>query len=362
MKTKIIFLLSIVFSFLLFNFALAVGTTISPFRFDEMADPGQILERTIKVKNVSPNPTTYYFYIADFRASGELGEAELIVPGTMEGYSLASWVKITAEPLNLEPGQEKEIPFQIKIPDNASPGGYYGAIVAATTPPPAKGEGREKGAVITIGQQTASLVLLQIKGPVEEKAMVREFSSEKNFYSAPFLVKFKTRIQNLGNVHIKPVGFIEVRNIFGKSVARLDVNSNGANVLPRTFRIFQNEWNGDFGFGKYTATLVLTYGTPVNMGGQGNQSLFAETSFWIVPLKIVVPAVLGLIFFLILFIFFLRFYKKAAVKKALTEFGLYPIGSVKKQKTPVLALLLTSLLIVAVIFLIFFLIYYLFLK
>jgi len=363
MLSKKIFLPLFIFLFLVpQTLIFAIATRISPVRIDRLVYPGQVLEEKITITNLSDSPTTYYFYLTDFRASGEMGEAELVAPGTEKEYSLVSWIKITGEPIQLGPKEEKEISFQIKIPQDASPGGYYGAIVAATTPPQVKEEGREKGAIIGIAQQTASLVLLQIAGPVEEKAMVREFSTEKDFYfQIPFEVKFISRIQNLGNVHIKPSGIIEIKNYLGKVIETIPVNQDGANVLPKTIRRFENPWKKDIGFGKYTASLTLTYGTPPDRGGQGIKSLYAQTSFWILPLKIVLPVGIAILIFVIIFILFLKFYKQLAIKTALEEAGI-PFSLTRKlRKKPALPLIFTFVLVLLGLLIIVALIYLLFL-
>jgi len=363
MPNRKFFLILLILLFLVpKNFAWGIATRISPVRIDRLVSPGQVLEEKITLANLSDSSVTYYFYLADFKAAGEMGEAELVAPGTEKEYSLVSWIKITGEPIEIGPGQEKEISFQIKIPDNASPGGYYGAIVAATTPPQLKGEGRERGAIIGVAQQTACLVLLQIAGPVEEEARVREFTTDKDFYfKSPFEVKFISRIQNQGNVHIKPSGMIEIKNFFGKTVETLSVNQDGANVLPKTIRRFENTWRKDIGFGKYTASLILNYGTPPDRGGQGIKSLYAQTSFWILPLKIVLPLGAGILIFVIIFVLFLRFYKQLAIKTALEEAGISPSLKLKRGKKPAPPFIFTFVLISLAIVIILALIYLLFL-
>lgn len=358
---KFVFLFFLSPFFLFPNSVFAVATRISPVRIDRLVFPGQVLEESIKIANLSDSPVTYYFYLADFRAVGEMGEAELVAPGTEKEYSLVSWIKITGEGIELGPKEEKEISFQIKIPQDASAGGYYGAIITGTVPPQVRGRGEERGAIIGITQQTACLVLLQIAGPVEEKATVREFFAEKDFYfQTPFNVKFISRISNLGSVHIKPVGLIEIKNLFGKTVATLDVNQDGANVLPKTIRRFENTWQGESGFGKYTASLALTFGTPPDRGGQGIQTLYSQTEFWILPLKIVVPVSVAVFLFLLILILFLKFYKTFAIKTALEEIGIPPSLRPRK-KGPILPFILTLILIFLAIFIIFALIYLLFL-
>jgi hypothetical protein len=82
-------------------------------------------------------------------------------------------------------------------------------------------------------------------------------------------------------------------------------------------RKFDATWSDKFGFGRYKAEMALRYGTPATAGGNGKQSLVASTYFWIIPWKIVLPVIGGLLVFLILSYLSLKSYKDRAIKKAL---------------------------------------------
>jgi len=330
--------------------AQGTGIKISPLRIEELVDPGEVLEKSIKITNVSDSPKTFYPFLKDFTAGGETGQVLLISPGSQEGYFMSSWVGISPDGINFAPGEEKEIPIKIKVPDTAGPGGYYGAVVFGSIPPKIE----EGGVVIVVAQQTGVLVLLQVAGDVIEEARIREFTTDRNSYSTPFKVNFVTRVENLGNVHLKPHGLIEIKSILGKKVATLRVNDSGANVLPNSIRRFENSWEGDFGFGRYTATLSLSFGTFAYEGGQGRQTLYAQRTFWIIPWKMIIPIFLGLIFVGALFALFLKLYKDRAIEKTLKEAGLRRMRYVRKYEgpSPALYLGLIILIILILVFLI----------
>jgi hypothetical protein len=343
--------------------AQTVGIKISPVRIDELADPGESKKLDIIVTNISDVDKTLYAYLSDFRAADESGKPTLVAPGSQEGYFLASWIDITAEGTNFTAGETKIIPFTINIPANAGPGGYYGAILFGTVPPRAHVEGEERGAGMSVAQQVGTLVLLQVKGETEEEARIREFTTDKSVYNTPFNVNFLLRIENVGNVHVKPIGRITIENMFGKEVDQVDVNFEGSNVLPRSIRRFQTEWPGENGFGRYKARLGLSYGTDVSMGGQGKQSLFTELTFWIIPWQIITPILVALVFVVAIFLLFIRLYKNKAVQKAMQQAGLGHVRYVKKFQGPsptlhfsvILAVILTILffILLAVYFLLF---------
>lgn len=363
MKTRLTILIFFL-AFFIFAFpgqSLAeVGIKASPLRIESLVEPGQVLTRLVKITNISDSYKTFYIYLMDFKAKGEAGEALLIPAGSEEGPFLTSWIDAPTSGIEFAPGEEKQIPITFWVPEETGPGGYYGAIVFGPQPPKLDSE---EGVILALTHQVGVLTLFHVLGDVVEEAWIRQFATDKNFYGTPFEVKFLTRIENLGNVHIKPAGVIEIKDIFGKKRDSLVINPTGANVLPNSIRRFENSWQGDSGFGRYTASLVLSFGIPVHEGGRGIQTISAQTSFWIIPWRIVIPLFLGLIFIAALFVLFLKFYKGKAIKKALQEAGLGSVKYVRKYEGPsptlylgliVLIVLILISLIAGLIFLFFF--------
>jgi len=307
---------------------------LTPSIVESLVKPGDVFNRQIKVANVSGQEITLYAYLKDFKAAAEddSGRAELIVPGTESGNYISSWIDITTEGITLSPGEEKGVPYAINIPSNVGPGGYYGAIVFGTEAPKSRPGEADTGAAIGISQQAASLILLQVEGIADERADVREFKTDKQFYSTPFDIKFLTKINNLGNVHIKPRGVIEIKDMMGKKVTTLTVNEDSGNILPKSARSFANNWKDKFGFGKYEASLALSYGTPADQGGEGRKTLTMFWYFWILPAKIIISVIASILVLVVLFIVFLKHYRKAAIRKAMEQMGVKGKVIAKKKK------------------------------
>jgi hypothetical protein len=137
----------------------------------------------------------------------------------------------------------------------------------------------------------------------------------------------------LGNVHVKPMGVIEITDMFGRKVAALTVNDKGGNVLPKSTRLFSNIWKDNFGFGRYQAMLALSYGTPADKGGEGRKTMTMFWYFWVVPMKILVSAAASLLVLAALFLIFLRFYRKLAIKSAMERLGVKS-GQILSKKKP----------------------------
>lgn len=325
-----------------------IGIRISPVRIEDNVDAGQSYKQSISVKNESDIPKTLYAYLRDFKADDENGTPRLMAPGTEEGYYLASWIQITSEGTVFEAREEKNIEFTINVPANTGPGGYFGAIYFGTVPPKLQLESEDKGAGMSVAQQAGCLVLLRVKGETDENAIIREFSTDKNYYNTPFDVKFILRIANDGNVHVKPYGTISIKNMFDKEVAVVRVNEKGSNILPDSIRRLETKWTGSSGFGRYKAEIGMTYGSSIEQGGQGKQSLYGFTTFWIFPWKIItivlsVILVIGTLIFLLL-----KFYKNQVVQKAMEQAGLGHFRYVKTYQGPSPAMHLTIIIVIVV--------------
>lgn len=307
---------------------------VTPSILEKMVKPGEIYSGQTKIANNSAQEITLYAYLKDFKAAAEdeSGRAELIVPGTETGNYISSWIDISIEGITLASGEERSVSYTINIPDNVGPGGYYGAIVFGTQAPKIRPGEAETGAAIGIAQQAASLLLLQVEGIADERADIREFKTDKQFYSTPFDVKFTTKISNLGNVHVKPRGVIEIKNMLGKKVTTLTVNEDGGNILPKSARIFSNNWKDKFGFGKYEASLALSYGTSPDQGGEGRKTLTMFWYFWVLPAKIIISVISSLLVLVVLFFVFLRHYRKTAIKRAMEQMGVKGGAALKKKK------------------------------
>jgi hypothetical protein len=339
-----------------------VGIKISPTRYEELVDPGQVVRNQIEVTNESDSAKVMYVYLRDFKAEDETGQPTLVAPGSEKGNYLASWIDITSEAIEFSVGEKKMIPFSINVPANVGPGGYYGAVYLGTEPPRLNITSEDKGAGMAIAQQAGSLILLQVKGEADERAEIREFNTDKDLYGTPFDLRFIARIENLGNVHIKPNGLISVKNMLGREVASIRINEKGGNVLPKSIRRFEEAWQGKIGLGRYKASLGMTYGIAADKGGQGMQTLYTEKYFWIMPWKIIIPAMLSLIILISLFILFLKLYKNKAVRKAMEQAGFKNVRYMKPQKgaSPVMHFSLILLSVLIILFLMTTAIYFLF--
>lgn len=280
----------------------AEGLQVSPTRYDITSSRGETRLLKLTITNVTSSDLVYTSSVSDFAAKDETGSPKISIDTSLSNASsIRSWVSM-ADTFSLGSHESAEINATIKIPDNAEPGGHYGVISFSGSVPEVSGSG------VGVSASTGVLVLITVDGDIKESASLREFYSSQSGKQSWFFengpITFVTRIKNDGNVHVKPTGTIELRDMFGGLTATLNVNKADSqekisNVLPYSTRRFESTYNKKWMFGRYTANLAMSYGTK-------GQAIINTITFWVIPYKLVAA---GLLVFITLIFVLLRLIK-----------------------------------------------------
>lgn len=306
--------------------------TISPPVIEMGADPGQSLRSQIEIFNETDREAAFYTSTSNFTAKpNEKGEPEFFTAGGIE-KGLADWIEIEEGPIWVAPKEWKVVPFSLRVPEYADPGGHYAAIFLGTERPEIAPGQTGVGIVGKVG----TLVLLRVSGDIFEEGRLAEFSLKdgKKFYEH-LPVDFLVRFENLGNIHLKPQGEIYIKNIFGKASGIVDVNKVfvGGNVLPKTIRRFESSWikkpfeeppqgffaklkteYQNFALGRYRANLVLGYGT---QGKLARGTLI----FWVFPWHLILVVLISTGILIFLLIRGIKTYNRWIIKRAIQRSG-----------------------------------------
>jgi hypothetical protein len=292
----------------------ASALTISPPLMEFDARPGDSLVDVVKLYNETQEQLTLTGSVQNFKAMGETGTPEF---SATETTGLSSWIKLDETTVTLAPGERKSVLFTVAVPGNAEPGGHFAGILWAT------GGSAEEGATgVGLVAKTGTLVLVRVAGLVTEAGRIVEFATDKASYDY-LPATFGIRFENTGNVHLKPAGTIEVKDMWGKKVASMEVNEDLANVLPDSIRKFDASWQKNevpvgasewqkerenFAWGKFTATVVLNYGV-------GGQVVTAQTAFWVFPWRVTLFYVVLFVIVLLILVQGIKMYNKWLLKK-----------------------------------------------
>lgn len=289
--------------------------TISPPLLDMNATPGQTVNARIKLTNVSVGTLTMSAQTNDFGVKNETGEPNIIFDESQSTpYSMKNWIALPKD-FTLKSKQTRELVVPITVPKNAEPGGHY-VVVRFTGASEASDSNQ-----VSLSASIGSLILLKVAGNISQQASVEDFYAatpkfeKQSFFETP-PVELVARIRNGGNIHVKPTGTVTVKDMFGKEVKILRLNGDPADkknapgsILPQSVRRFNVALN-DGSFGRYTATMNLTYGE--------GQSLQQTVSFWIVPYRLILVVVLLLTALIFGAIKGIKAYNAYIIKKAQT--------------------------------------------
>jgi len=302
---------SLIFAFLFFLFGIGTVSAFEITKYENMPvegdlvlgpgkselflSPGEVGVKELKITNRTGNPLQISVDIEDFTGDN-LNSTKLL--GNDRGpYSLRDYIKPEKSNFILAHGEKANLIVDINIPKDAEPGGLYGAAIIRADKviqnnPDGKVEGT-KGQV-SLSTRLASLFFVRIKGDAKEEGQLKSFLTDKKFYQNGN-VNFSILYENTGRVHLNPYATIEITNLLGKKIDSLDVAPWF--VMPGFSRDRTVQWNKTLALGRYTATLKLNK-------GYGDNITEAKTTFYIIPLKIVLIGLGSIIILAILIVWF----------------------------------------------------------
>lgn len=271
------------------------------------ADPGENVRGVVKIYNEEASDAALAASFESFEATGETGQPAFIPP--QEKNSFLSWFTIDQDSVVLKPQQAIIVPFTVAVPSNATPGGYYAAIFWQTV-----NNNGGPNSRVGVDSKIGTLVFLTVKGDAKELGMLEDFQVLGGDWQWQQPISFNIRFSNQGNIHLQPIGNIELAGWFGHK--KIAINDEQGYVLPGSVRNFELSYGGfqavrenwwrqfwdgtiseidNFAFGPITAKLTLHYGSH-------GQEATAMVNFWYVPLRLL-SLLVGLMVFGIVMIF-----------------------------------------------------------
>ena len=286
------------------------GLEISPAYYELNAEAGRTYSLDLKLKNVTPSDVIYNSSVNDFVSANETGAPSIVEKSTLPATaSIISWIP-ALDKIKVKSQQRVAISAQINVPANAEPGGHYGVLSFYGDAPSLNSTG------VGINVSTGVLILIRVSGDITEKASLASFYTSLNdkqswfFENSP--ITFVTRIRNEGNIHVKPIGNIEIHDMFGNLVESLEVGDVKSNVLPDGIRRYDVQYDNGWMFGKYTANLALGYGTT-------GQAITATTDFWVIPYKLIIAAIFIIATVIYILSRLIKVYNRRIIEKAKNE-------------------------------------------
>jgi len=281
--------------------------TVVPPKQEVLINPGEHFSTSVKFLNQGDSPVTGSLTVLDFVVQDDVGTPLFLdnpqVVGTTEipaQYSAAKWIKVPQNEIGIVAKGNVEIPITIDVPENAAPGGRYAAVLFQPTGSLTLGN-PTSAQETPIAIRVASLIYIRVAGPIVESATVTKFEGPTFLEYGP--VALTAKILNQGNYHITPQGTITMKDVFGRVVAKVELDTK--NIFPGTERLYSTEVGRKIMIGKFTAALNATYGESGNL-------LTSSLTLWIFPWKVALAVLLA---FIIIFLSGTAWYKRFKKKE-----------------------------------------------
>jgi hypothetical protein len=308
--------------------------TVSPVFYDLSVNPGGSVSERIRIRNNTSSPLPLKVEIKKMagNANGDLTLNEDNSDGSL------NWVKIDDTSITARPGEWTNVPFKIDVPETAAYGYYYTINFTHDTQNP----NQTTGTALS-GSAAVPILLTVRKDGANAEAKLVDFSPSK-FISETLPVDFTVKLENVGNIHVRPRGNIFITRNGKDNIATLEVNPGQAGIIPDSSKEFTASWkdgfivreevmedgqikmddNGkpvtkltinwnkltDLRWGKYTANLLMVYDN-----GTRDVPIEASKSFWVIPWKAITVFVVGIIIAFLLVRWVLKRYINREVRK-----------------------------------------------
>ena len=201
------------------DFSLSVSPTLVEFT----ADPGGSIVQPITVTNEGSDAINIVVSVED------------LLQGR-EDVSATSWFEVSPNNVELPPGETEDVKVRIEVPQDATGGGHYVAVVLNTATAVAAGRQGFTGGGAGVGARIESVFLVTVKSPdlTLEGGVVRLVPIARGEDT----LGFRLEIQNSGNVHFYPTGTVDVVNESGEVVGQVSLPETPP-VYPETSRSFE---------------------------------------------------------------------------------------------------------------------------
>lgn len=272
---------------LVFTTHSAEAASLAPTLVDLQASRGEVVDQVVRVINTEAAEQVYYLGTLKFQSSGD-GATPMFIAYDKDHRGLPEWISFPVNEIHVPARSSVDVPFKIAVPNDAASGSYYGAVTISSAPSDVVAS---NGAIIEA--KTAELILLTVKGETRVNAALLDFTSDQfaTADSSGFAIqssfdgRYTYRVQNQGNVHVQPTGFLEFRDVFGRVIFSVDANPQAGRILPgttRTFDVTIQDSHPAFAVGPIHAILTLNYADGL--------TLTAANRFWFVTWQPMVVA------------------------------------------------------------------------
>lgn len=280
----------------------------------------------LQIRNTNASAQALKMDLRPFSIDSATGEVKL---GDTVSEDIKSLVTFESPTFTLEAGQI--FTQRIHVSADKNKGFSYNFAVTISQQNPLQGTNGKSA----IRGSVAVFTLISIDKPgATRKVELQSLSVDKHSYEY-LPANITVSLKNTGNTNVQPAGtvFIQRHADDTKSIASIALNDAGGYVLPGASRTFTVSWNDGFPhyeniengtttkrklvwhasdlskirIGRYVAKVVAIYDD-----GQRDVPIMAEISFWVIPWRFILGALLILVILIAGIVATIRSFTRAA--------------------------------------------------
>jgi len=211
--------------------AWAVRTASNKFGADRQnyrytLNPGGTVRDGLVVVNHGKQPIDLAIYTADgFTTDG--GQLDLLT-SDVGSTGVGAWVHASRKKVRIQPGRSVDVPFRLRLPENATPGDYLGGIVTSLT---------QAGSVdgMNVDRRLAMRIRLRVGGALKPGLTVEDLHVSYDDTANPFGKADATvayTIRNTGNAILAAQQEVSVTGPLGRLVVDAADVPDAPELLP----------------------------------------------------------------------------------------------------------------------------------
>ncbi|MEU7066311.1 DUF916 domain-containing protein [Streptomyces sp. NPDC046161] len=211
------------------------ATTERAYFFHQGA-AGSTVSDSVTILNSSDQELTFQVFAAD-AVNTPVGGAFALLPVETRPKDLGAWIALppqTAHTVTVPPKGRKDVPFTVKVPEDAAPGDHVGGIVALNTA--VEGVRQDGKVQVGVKRSVGARLYFRVAGPVAAGLSVEDVRVSRDAPLLPWLrsasAKVSYSLVNRGNVVVEPRVSVSAEGLFGRTVLDRPARDLKLTLLP----------------------------------------------------------------------------------------------------------------------------------
>jgi len=270
-RNRQLFLFAVTMFFAVMAVSRAYAFGVTPMLVEADVERGVTYNGTIAVFSNTKEVEQVKVSIADWdkKPNGDDTEFE---PGTLE-RSCSKWINIGPTKFDVPVDQWVNVRYSFTVPDDAIGSYWTFAIVEADKKPskPSESNGKIQTMIETSFRYIVRIVVTVDEGRVYDGKIngISVFKPAPDSQFKDFPSVARVVFENTGNVLLKPQGYVDIRNLDGETVEKVEIQPKSY-VIPERERWLDVPVKKNLENGEYIAVAVLDYGGDNLVAGEAH--------------------------------------------------------------------------------------------